>query len=244
MSYWLRGAIISSYCVAKWHSSAPSHASFFLFCCETSCLSTEEFLRVRSTREMFIAAGAKYAPQVVVHLIRARVSQSVFSATHVVEKRGDSKTEKPTVRRLQEVFNRAYAEHSEELYREQHPLSNTDIIKINSAICHEMYNAKGLEDGCLTFTELQKKFPNFLRYLRKEIEKKYEILQKCVAQWGVDWAIQRVLQRDKRYQQKGLTKKTEGKGKQRHGEVPLDEGRGNRKVIIIEMSSRAMKKLF
>ena len=95
------------------------------------------------------------------------------------------KNGKPCSKRtLREVFHRTYAEHSEEPYIEQHPLTNTDIIKINSLIRQEIYDAKRLQDGCRTGIELKRKFPNFLRYLRKEIEKTSEILERCVAQWG------------------------------------------------------------
>jgi len=98
---------------------------------------------------------------------------------------------------LQEVFNRACAEINGRPYAEGEPLNTSDVLEINRDIRSEIYDIKGFNRRNLTFTSLIRNYPVFLNLLRGKIEKKWDILQKCKAQRGVDWAIQRVLQRDR-----------------------------------------------
>lgn len=110
---------------------------------------------------------------------------------------------------LQEVFNRAHAEYEGCSYNEEEPLSQSDIYGINRDIRCHMYDIKKLRKGELTFMKLMRKYPIFLNELRSTIEKKWDVLQRCKAQWGVDWAIQRVLQRDRDYKKQKTSSQIE-----------------------------------
>lgn len=100
------------------------------------------------------------------------------------------------------MFNRVHAEYEECRYDEDEPLSQADVYGINRDIQSHMYDIENLERGELTFRKLMRQYPIFLNDLRGIIERKWDILQRCKAQWGVDWAIQRVLQRDRIYTNK------------------------------------------
>ena len=103
-------------------------------------------------------------------------------------------------RTLKDVFNESYFELYEDPVREDEPLSDSDVRLINRDIRTILYDVKKFQSGTLTFTLLRHKCPIVLVNLRRDIEKKWEIMQMCIGQWGADWAIQYVLQRDRKYE--------------------------------------------
>ena len=129
-------------------------------------------------------------------------------------------------RTLNDVFNESYFELYEDPVREDEPLSDSDVRLINRDIRKILYDVKKFQSGTLTFTVLRHNCPNVLVNLRRDIEKKWEIMQMCIGQWGVDWAIQSVLQRDRKYKTRRVVDESSekaAKGKKKKEPVPASD---------------------
>lgn len=101
-------------------------------------------------------------------------------------------------RTFRHVFNACFTEMCGTLEKKDEPLSNADIRLMYGDIRTELYEKKNLTRGSLTFQDLGRDCPDVLFELRRNIEERYGLLQLCIEQWGVEWAIKEVLQRDRK----------------------------------------------
>lgn len=86
-------------------------------------------------------------------------------------------------------------------FSDNRPISDAYNRRFLSFIPDELRPVPGFEEGILTFTYLKRNQREFLFKLRGHTERKYDVLLKVKAQWAVDWAIEKVLQCDRQYQQ-------------------------------------------